>query len=178
MHLETERLVIRDWQPIRDARQALDIYGDEQVTRWLAASECDRSIHETQARLHRYVSLTQSGLGAWAVVEKAIDHVIGTVLLIPLPQVSQQPSGLIEIGWHFRPASWGYGYATEAAQQIIQHAFETVKLSEIYAVALPGNLRSIAVMKRLGMTLVGLSDRYHQGAELMLYCLKAEAATA
>ncbi|MEO0455163.1 MAG: GNAT family N-acetyltransferase, partial [Cyanobacteria bacterium P01_A01_bin.114] len=156
MYLETSRLIIRDWQPMQDARHALDIYGNEQVTRWLANAEPEKSIHDVQGRLQRYVSRTTTGgTGIWAVVEKAIDHIVGTLLLVPLPDREGVPTDDIEIGWHFRPASWGYGYATEAAQCIIQYGFEEMNLPMIYAVTLPDNTRSIAVMTRLGMQPVG-----------------------
>ncbi|MEM9905268.1 MAG: GNAT family N-acetyltransferase [Cyanobacteria bacterium P01_D01_bin.44] len=172
MYLETDRLIIRDWQPMQDARHALDIYGDEQVTQWLANAEPEQSIHAVQGRLQRYVSRTLSeGTGVWTVVEKAIDHIVGTILLVPLPNRENEPTDDIEIGWHFRPASWGYGYATEAAQRIVQYGFEELKLPMIYAVTLPENARSIAVMARLGMTSMGITTNYYGGNELLLYRL-------
>ncbi|MEM9162570.1 MAG: GNAT family N-acetyltransferase [Cyanobacteria bacterium P01_F01_bin.4] len=176
MYLETDRLIIRDWQPMQDARQALDIYGDEHVTHWLANAEPDQSIHAAQGRLQRYVSRTLSkGTGVWAVVEKAIDHIVGTILLVPLPDGESEPTDDIEIGWHFRPASWGYGYATEAAQRIVQYGFEDLKLPRLYAVTLPDNARSIAVMERLGMTSMGMTTHYYGGNELLLYRLMSPA---
>ncbi|MEO1400841.1 MAG: GNAT family N-acetyltransferase [Cyanobacteria bacterium J06635_1] len=172
MHLETDRLIIRDWQPMQDARHSLDIYGNGQVTQWLAQAEPEKSIHDVQGRLQRYVSRTVTGgTGVWAVVEKAIDHIVGTILLVPLPDAESLPTDDIEIGWHFRPASWGYGYATEAAQQIVQYGFEDLKLPMIYAVTLPNNVRSIAVMERLGMQSMGMTTNYYGGNELILYRL-------
>lgn len=172
MYLETDRLIIRDWQPMQDARHALDIYGDKQVTQWLANAEPEQSIHAVQGRLQRYVSRTLSeGTGVWAVVEKAIDHIVGTILLVPLPNGESEPTDDIEIGWHFRPASWGYGYATEAAHRIVQYGFEDLKLPMIYAVTLPDNIRSIAVMERLGMTSMGTTTNYYGGNKLLLYRL-------
>ena len=114
MRLTTDRLIIRDWHPLNDAQQACDIYGDPRVTRWLSNSAADSSIWITQQRLQRYCERT-ARLGIWAVVETAIDRAIGSILLISLPNSDKTDSDKIEIGWHFRPASWGYGYATEAA---------------------------------------------------------------
>lgn len=175
VHLETERLIIRDWNPRQDANHALDIYGDLRVTRWLSKTEPDQTIHDAQNRLQRFVHATSpDGYGIWAVDETAIDHLIGTILLQPLPDTNNQPTTDIEIGWHFRPASWGYGYATEAAHRILTYGWEVLKLPVIYAVSQTDNRRSIQVMKRLGMQIVGLTTQYYGGKELLLYRISAE----
>nr|WP_243707240.1 GNAT family N-acetyltransferase [Micromonospora sp. KC606] len=44
------------------------------------------------------------------------------------------------------------GYATEAALTVLAHGFDTLGLSEILAVTTATNLRSQAVMRRIGMT--------------------------
>lgn len=59
----------------------------------------------------------------------------------------------LEIGWRLAPTHWGRGYATEAARAWLAHGFETLKLGRIISIAEPANIRSIAVMKRLGMVL-------------------------
>jgi ribosomal-protein-alanine N-acetyltransferase len=172
VYLETERLIIRDWHPLQDAPSALDIYGDQQVTRWIGDQETDVSIQAVQGRLYRYInrSITENpGTGIWAVVEKAIDRVIGTLLLVPLPGRDGQPTNDLEIGWHFRPASWGYGYATEAARAILAYSRQQLGWSVLFAVTLPDNKRSIAVMDRLGMTCLGMTDNYYGGRPLLLY---------
>ncbi|MDV3352834.1 GNAT family N-acetyltransferase [Leptothoe sp. LEGE 181152] len=169
MRLTTDRLTIRDWRPIYDAQQAFDIYGDPRVTRWLQG-QSDSSIQMTQERLQRYCERCVDGLGIWAVVEKAIDRAIGSILLIPLPKNDKTDSGKIEIGWHFRPASWGYGYATEAASTLLQYGFHTKQLPTIYAVTTPDNIRSQRVMTRLGMEALGFTDDYYDRT-LQLYRL-------
>ena len=172
MRLTTDRLIIRNWRPIYDAQQAFDIYGDPRVTRWLQG-DADGSIQSTQERLQRYCERCGNGLGVWAVVEKAIDRAIGSILLIPLPNSDKTDSGKIEIGWHFRPASWGYGYATEAANALLQYGFQNLELATIYAVTTPDNIRSQRVMTRLGMQALGFTDD-HYNRTLQLYSLAAE----
>ena len=172
MRLATDRLIIRSWYPLYDAQQASDIYGDSRVTRWLQ-SEADSSLRITQERLQRYCDRCVNGLGVWAVVEKAIDRAIGSILLVPLPNNDKTDSGKIEIGWHFRPASWGYGYATEAAHTILKHGFNELQLSTIYAVTTPDNIRSQRVMARLGMQSLGFTDN-HYNRTLQIYSLAAE----
>lgn len=169
MRLTTDRLIIRGWRPLYDAQQAWDIYGDPRVTRWLQ-SDVDSSIQMTQARLQRYCERTANGLGIWAVVEKAIDRTIGSILLISLPNNDKTDSDKIEIGWHFRPASWGYGYASEAANAILNYGFQELQLPSIYAVTTPENIRSQRVMARLGMQSLGFTDEYYN-CTLQIYSL-------
>ena len=172
MKLVTDRLIIRDWQPLYDAQQAFDIYGDSRVTRWLQ-SDADGSFRITKDRLQRYRQRCINGLGVWAVVEKAIDRAIGSILLVGLPNNDKTDSGKVEIGWHFRPASWGYGYATEAANATLNYGFKELALPTIYAVTTPDNIRSQRVMIRLGMESLGCTDKYY-GHALQLYSLSAE----
>ena len=172
MRLTTDRLIIRSWEPLYDAQQGFDIYGDLRVTQWLQ-SDADSSLRITQKRLQRYCERCINGLGVWAVIEKAIDRAIGSILLIPLPNNDQTASGKIEIGWHFRPASWGYGYATEAARAILNYGFQELKLPTIYGVTTSENIRSQGVMARLGMEFLKFTDD-HYNQTLKLYSLTAE----
>ena len=57
----------------------------------------------------------------------------------------------IEIAWRLAFDAWGYGYATEAARACIEHGFSELGLHEVVAVTSAGNVRSRAVMARLGM---------------------------
>ena len=172
MEFITERLIIRSWHPLYDAQHAFDIYSDPRVTDWLS-SDADSSIRETKTRLHRYCDRTTNGLGIWAVIEKAIDRAIGSILLVPLPKSDKTESDKIEIGWHFRPTSWGYGNATEAAQAILKHGYTQLHLPNIYAVTTAENHRSQRVMARLGMQSLGSTDDYYSHT-LQLYSLSAD----
>lgn len=178
MWLETQRLIIRDWEPENDATAAIAIYGNPTVTQWIGDRSLDTTIEAVQARLVRYRDRAAAvpGLGCWAVVDLAQQIPIGTLLLMPLPNRDNAPSGHIEIGWHLRPASWGHGYATEAAQAVMAYGFNTLSLPAIYAVTLPENQRSIRVTQRLGMTDLGLSEDYYGGYQLRLFRRAAAAS--
>lgn len=57
----------------------------------------------------------------------------------------------VEIGWRLARSCWGLGYAREAAQQALHHAFTTLALDEVVAFTAPANRRSWGLMERLGM---------------------------
>lgn len=57
----------------------------------------------------------------------------------------------VDIGWRLDQNYWNQGFATEGARRCLQFAFDTFKLKQIYAVAPSINLKSIGVMKKIGM---------------------------
>lgn len=170
----------------------MDIYSDARVMNWIEPSGVkDGSIREVQRRLQRYVDQStraKNGTRSWAVVQKDIGRVIGALVLATLPDMAEVRPGhvpepieggcspeYIEIGWHFRPASWGYGYATEAAVCVVQHSFETLELPMLLAVTQPDNSRSVRLIERLGMEYDGMTTRCYGGEPLLLYRLTAAA---
>ena len=189
MQFETQRLIVRDWQPTLDARHAMDIFGDARVMDWVEGGVKDGSMRQVQGRLQRYeeqAKRSKNGTQSWAVVQKDIGRVIGNVVLCLLPDMQEvreqhEPEPIkggmateyIEIGWHFRPSSWGFGYATEAAFCIAQHAFDSLGLSVLLTVTRSDNVRSAAVAKKLGMRYDGMTTRCYGGKPLSLYVLTA-----
>jgi ribosomal-protein-alanine N-acetyltransferase len=57
----------------------------------------------------------------------------------------------VEVGWRLARHAWGHGFATEAARAALRFGFETVGLEEIVSFTVPANVRSRAVMERIGM---------------------------
>ncbi|HEY8079904.1 MAG TPA: GNAT family N-acetyltransferase [Labilithrix sp.] len=58
----------------------------------------------------------------------------------------------IEIAWRLAFAHWGHGYATEAARAVLRDGAVRLGIRDVIAVTTPGNERSLAVMRRLGMS--------------------------
>ncbi|MDM5336394.1 GNAT family N-acetyltransferase [Fictibacillus enclensis] len=56
-----------------------------------------------------------------------------------------------EIGWVFNPAYHNKGYASEAAQAVLDYGFEILKLHRIIATCQPENPPSYRVMEKIGM---------------------------
>lgn len=57
----------------------------------------------------------------------------------------------VEVGWRLAHEHWGQGYATEAATAWLEHAFWSMGVPRVISVTDPPNVRSLAVMHRLGM---------------------------
>jgi RimJ/RimL family protein N-acetyltransferase len=56
-----------------------------------------------------------------------------------------------ELGYWIGVPFWGNGYASEAAQQVVRHGFDSVKLNRIFATVFTGNKASERVLQKLGM---------------------------
>ena len=155
--LQTQRLILRNWQQ-SDLEPFAQINADAEVMKYfpatLSRSESDALVEriENHHRVHRF--------GLWAVEEHSTGAFIGFIgLNVPTFEAHFTPT--VEIGWRLAKAFWGKGYATEGARSAIDYGFEVIGLTEIVSFTAQLNLRSIAVMERLGMTHQEADDFEH-----------------
>ncbi|MEW6130118.1 MAG: GNAT family N-acetyltransferase [Acidobacteriota bacterium] len=71
---------------------------------------------------------------------------------------------------------WGNGYASEAAQAVIQYGFERLNFERIQASADAPNTASVRVMQKLGMTF--LKRQISNGRDTVYYALMRDAFNA
>ena len=91
------------------------------------------------------------GWGLWALEPLATGRFIGfTGLSVPSFETHFTPA--VEVGWRLARDAWGHGYATEAASASMRFGFEQADLGQIVSFTSFPNLRSQAVMERIGMT--------------------------
>lgn len=146
--LETERLVLRAYSE-GDFGGLFAIQSDESVARWLYNEP--RNAEETRALLARKIagaSLTAEDdwLSAVVVLRETGEQV-GDVAL-HWASVEHKTG---EIGFVFRPAHQGRGYATEAARPVLAFAFETMGLHRVIGRTEARNTGSVRVLEKLGM---------------------------
>jgi RimJ/RimL family protein N-acetyltransferase len=164
--LQTDRLTLRAWTH-DEAPRLLDMLGREEVTRWLGDGTpwVMEDLEEAHRTIDRYAERSATPpLGVWAAEVRDTGQVAGSVMLLPLPQAE---AGEVEIAWHLHPDSWGRGYATEAAEALLAHAFGH-GLSEVLAVTHVGNDASARVCGRLGLTDEGLVRKWYD-VDMQLY---------
>jgi len=61
----------------------------------------------------------------------------------------------LEIGWALREERWGRGYASEIGRAGLKYAFEVLAVDAVVSCTVRHNVRSRAVMERIGMRYVG-----------------------
>jgi RimJ/RimL family protein N-acetyltransferase len=145
--LRTDRLTLRSWRE-SDIEPWAEMNADPEVRQYLG-NVLTREQSAASAA-HFQAQLDERGFGFWAV------EVRGTGEFIGFTGLDRVDDGLpftgIEIGWRLARSAWGSGYATEAALASLAFGFQALGLPEILAVTTVGNLRSQAVMRRIGMT--------------------------
>jgi RimJ/RimL family protein N-acetyltransferase len=147
IEFDTDRLRLRQWREA-DCAPFAAMAADPQVMAFLlplpTRADSDAMVERGRARI------AENGWGFWAVEHKATGEFIGfTGLNVPVATLPFSPC--VEIGWRFARHTWGQGFATEAARGALQVGFERLGFDEIVAFTAVGNLRSAAVMERLGM---------------------------
>jgi RimJ/RimL family protein N-acetyltransferase len=171
--LRTERLDVRPWRD-DEAERVFDLYARDEVARWLGATPRPMaSLEEAVLAVKRWTERHEADprCGLCAIVPRDTGVPAGSVLLAVLPDAAGVPTGDLEVGWHLHPDAWGQGYATEAARAVVAHAFAT-GARRVHAVVRPGNERSLAVCRRLGMEHHGRTSRYY-GIEAEHFTLDA-----
>lgn len=147
IEFETERLRLRQWHD-SDREPFAALNADPKVMAFFPAlltrAESDAMADRCQALI------AERGWGFWAVETKATREFIGFVGLHAVaPELPFAPG--VEIGWRLAVKHWGKGFATEAAGGALRVGFEQLGLPEIVSFTAVGNMRSRAVMERLGM---------------------------
>lgn len=153
--IETERLTLRPFVDA-DADFMFDLFGRPEVARWSGNGKPMTHRDEAVARIARHPARIgdHPAAGIFAVTPRGAGAPVGMVMLVPIPSSTGVDRDDMEVGWHFLPAAWGHGYATEAAQALLERA-RTAGIPELHAVTDLDNNPSQAVCRRLGMTDLG-----------------------
>lgn len=144
--LETERLVLREFEP-GDAGALLEVLGDPVAMQYYPApfprAEVDDWIQRNRARYR------DAGFGLWAMLLKDSGELIGDCGCF----VRELEGNFeCELGWHVRRDHWSRGYATEAARHCIRYAFLKLGAERVIALVRPENASSCRVAEKNGMT--------------------------
>jgi len=171
--LETERLLIRPFtmEDLDVIHHILDVelrtadFGSEQAK---TREERERWLQWTVLGYDELARLYQPPYGDRAVVLKSTQQVMGACGFVPslgpfghLPSLHATSQDALahlyspEFGLYYAlsPAYQRQGYATEAAQALINYAFTQLHLKRIVATTTSENVASTGVMRKVGMRL-------------------------
>lgn len=174
--LHTERLHLRPWVAT-DRAPFASLNADPRVMEYFPArlSRSESDAHAQRIEAH----ILEHGWGLWAVEVPGVTSFAG---YIGLASVTFQAhfTPCTEVSWKLAARFWGRGYATEGAKSALRFGFQSLGLPEIVSFTVPANLRSMAVMKRIGMTRNPSEDFEHprlpEGHPLRLHVLYRKTA--
>jgi ribosomal-protein-alanine N-acetyltransferase len=130
-----------------------ELYSDPEVMRYLS----DGRLRDRETTILSLSKVMQHwilhGFGMWAVCLRENGKRIGRCGVGYFHELDEA-----ELSYTLAREAWGQGFATEAAQRVLQHAWEELHLPAVVAHARPGNLLSIRVMEKLGMRFVSKSE--------------------
>jgi RimJ/RimL family protein N-acetyltransferase len=145
--IRTERLILRGWRE-SDLAPWAAMNADPEVRRFLGpvltAEQASAWVLDFQDDIDR------DGYGFWALEVRASGAFVGFTGLGTVDE--EMPFTGTELAWRLARPAWGHGYATEAAHAAMAYGFDVLGLPEIVAVTMARNVRSRAVMERIGMS--------------------------
>lgn len=147
LKFETDRLAFCCWgERHREPFAAMN--ADPEVMRYfLSTLTREQSIAGFD---HLRTQMQDRGWGLWAVERKSTREFLGFIGL-SIPQREYPFSPCVEVGWRLCRDHWGHGYATEGARACLRVGFGMLGLEEIVSFTALSNLRSRAVMERIGL---------------------------
>ena len=166
--IETNRLILRELT-LDDLDALFALYRDPDIRKYFP--DGTRTVEETKEELEWILDeyYGQYGFGLWATIFKETGAFIGRCGLIPWTIDEQQE---VEVAYLLDKAYWGRGLATEAAQAIVQYAFEQLQLSRIICLFDPEHHASRNVAKKTGLTFEKeLAEIDGDGVPTLLYSM-------
>ena len=142
MYLETDRLILRPWRE-SDAEECYKYAKDPRV-----GSMCGWSIHASVEDSRRIIRGVLSVPETYAIVLKETKLPIGSIDLHRRDLTERDSEA--ELGYWIGVPYWGRGFASEAARELLRHAFEDLDLRCVWCGYYAGNERSKRILEKLG----------------------------
>lgn len=149
--LTTKRLILRQWKSDDHAFFA-ELNSCKEVMQYFPNTL--NEVESTNLALKLAQLISDRGWGIWAVEDKKSNKFIGFVGLHNSPE-ELKISPATEIGWRLSKQFWGKGYATEAAEKVLEFAFNNLNVASIVSLTSVVNTPSQKVMSRIKMTNTG-----------------------
>ncbi len=169
--LVTERLVLRELRP-SDAPAVAAGAGDRRVAQHLIQVPSPYPVALARRWLLHRIEWWDLGRGvtfAVTIVGQP-EPLLGTVSLRRYVRDRRA-----ELGYWLAASAWGRGFATEAAQAVVDFGFRELGLARVYAQVLAGNRASLGVLDKLGMVHEGVKRQHVNKArrlrDVLLYGL-------
>ncbi|WP_299247559.1 GNAT family N-acetyltransferase [uncultured Aquimarina sp.] len=144
---QSERLGFRNWT-LDDLDALAEMNNDDDVMEFFPFKP---SKEQTKDFIHRMQKMYEkTGFCYFPVDIAATKEFIGFIGLSEQNYIENKPT-FVDIGWRLKKSVWNKGYATEGAKACLDFGFHQIGLTDIYSVASEINIKSEAIMKKIGM---------------------------
>jgi RimJ/RimL family protein N-acetyltransferase len=142
-------IVLREFRA-EDVPDAFQVIGDDRVTYWLSFDSRDEPAAELMVRgaIERAAAVPRTEYYL-AIASSHTDVLVGFIRLA-LTGVKAA-----KLGYAVRADDWGRGYASEAVDLMLSHAFESLGLHRVTVAIGPDNIRSISLAEKFGFRYEG-----------------------
>ncbi len=146
MIIETERLILREIDLIKDLDGFAEAMSDEETVRFIGGKTMNRAeTWRSTAMLIGHMKVR--GYGFMSVIEKSSGNWVGRVGPW-YPEGWPEP----EIGWTIHPAHTRKGFAKEAGAACVKYVFEELGWERVIHVIADDNIGSIKTAEAIGST--------------------------
>ncbi|MBQ4821129.1 GNAT family N-acetyltransferase [Aquimarina sp. MMG016] len=143
----SQRLGFRNWS-LDDLDTFSEMNNDDDVMEFFPFKPSKKDTKALILRMQKMFE--EKGFCYFAVDILETNEFIGFIGLCEQTYLDEFGS-FVDIGWRLKKSVWHKGYATEGAIACLDFGFNTIGLNDIYAVAPEINIKSISVMKKIGM---------------------------
>ena len=149
--LEASRLLLREVKE-QDYNDIYEIYSDEDAVRYQQIKPMD-SIEQAQKSVNSFLNGYKNKMFIrWCIADRNNDKVVGLITLHTFDNWNSKA----EVGYMLNKKYWNQGIMSEAAQKVIEYAFEVIELHRIEASIHPENIASNKLTMKLGLQKEGL----------------------
>lgn len=148
MVLETERTIMRPWQP-EDAAVLFESAKDPDVgprAGWMP--------HKDEAESAWIIANVLNGKECYAVIDKEKNIPVGSIELMLKGGRFSDREDECELGYWLAKPYWGKGLMPEAGEQLLRHAFEDLGMRAVWCANFIENSQSARVQEKLGFVYV------------------------
>lgn len=145
---QTPRLFLRQFTET-DAPLILELNSDPEIVKYVHEPTLKTEEQAREILIDIILPQYKNNLGRWAIQVKETNEFIGWCGLKYRPELNE-----IDLGYRLMQKAWGKGYATEAAQQTLDHGFNVLNLQLITGRAHIENIASIKVLEKIGMDFI------------------------
>jgi RimJ/RimL family protein N-acetyltransferase len=141
----TERLRLTPIGPTH-ADELWQLYQDPGIAYWAGPALSRDAARERAA--HMAERWRVDGVHKWIAHDRTTGELVGRG---GMSRTELDGMPYLEVGWNVRTPLWGRGYATEIGAEALRFAADVLGATEVVAFTEVHNVRSRAVMERLGM---------------------------